>query len=213
MSDLPPDPRGSRESRTPRFLTDEERFLRQLRMVRSDRLRDVVHDRREEHARLDKKVRQVRYEECAIAVELIYAIRDDNRVRDRFQEVYEQEFRREPDEGRLNREAFLLLCGETRKDQAGTDAMSLSEAIRREIEPERIPAYIKAKGGLQRLLETERRRRDPLDSMEVGIWRSLIKHLDGLEPGATAEVVVRRSWSDPAPATKFAIIKVRPRKA
>ncbi len=203
---LPPRRTGN-VSGTSRPTKQENEFQRLIKMVKQRNIVGLPSACQGRHSSLQARVRQTRYEDAGTGVALIAEVRKDGAAYDLLADAFEQEIGREIKADWLEREVFLFLYGEARKDIAGTDALALAEAIRRGIPPEKIPRYIHDSGGLERLLRAERNRRDPFVDMTFRVRRSMqdiLNKLDGGEYHSGAHVQKARNENAPV---RFALLK------
>ena len=190
-----------------RSATPETELQRLIKMVMRRDLASLPSACQRRHHDLQVRVRQTRYEDAATGVALIAAVRTDRAAYDLFAEAFEQELGREAKADWLEREAFVYLYGEARKDIAGTDALALADAIRRGIAPEDVPGYIQARGGLDKLLRAERNRRDPFVDMTFKVPRSMKDILNKLDSGEYhGGALILKAHNKNAPV-QFALMK------
>ena len=201
----PHHPQRDHQRKPPSATPQGNELHRWLQMIRGPDIAKVPRASQERRQKLERRMRQARYEDCALAVAIIDAIAQDPRVMGYFADAFQQEVGRELKLDWLNREAFLFVHGEARKDLAGSDAIALADAIAQQVAPSEIPAHIEANGGLQKLLKAERARRDRLTIVEFSIRESNLKRLDTLHLGGNRAVIVMRSRLDKPKTTKFAI--------
>lgn len=178
---------------TPRFDASETSYKALLTRLRSCELDEVARQCQAKLSSQEKKARDARYEVAGVGVSINLAIRNSRDDRARFNEAFYRVFGREPKEAKLTREVFLLVHGEKRKDAAGTDATALAEAVRRRINPLSIPAYIASQGGLEKLIEKERARQDPMQKVYVRISKSMLRRMERLATGEHVSVKILRT--------------------